>query len=139
MKSQKLAARGPQLGQAMQTQGDYESCATRLKALADPDRLWIVNSLLKGSKNVSALAKESGMPIDKVSHHLGVLRAARLVETRKQGRYINYSLPADIASVVKDDKIKTIDLGCCQLDLVQPTLPPKKARGGPAKVRRVKS
>lgn len=136
MKSQKSVGRAPQQSKAMQTQSDYESCAVRLKALADPDRLWIVNTLLKGGRNVSALANESGMPIDKVSHHLGVLRAAQLVVTHKQGRYINYSLPAEVASAVEDDRIKTIDLGCCQLDLVQPKLPPKSSAGGAKKNRK---
>lgn len=95
-----------------------------------------MNTLLKGARNVSALANESGMPIDKVSHHLGVLRAARLVETHKQGRYINYSLPAEVGSAVEDDRIKTIDLGCCQLDFVQPKLPHKKSHGDSEKGRR---
>lgn len=120
----------------MTTDSDYQSCASRLKALADPDRLRIVNSLLKGEKSVSRLADEMGAPIDKVSHHLGVLRAAQLVETRKQGRFIIYSLPPDVAAAVEDDRIKTIDLGCCQLDLVQPTLPPKKRGKEPKKPRR---
>lgn len=128
MKPKKTTAGKPQQSQAMQTQGDYESCASRLKALADPDRLWLVNTLLKGAQSVSALAKSSGMRIDKVSHHLGVLRAARLVETEKQGRFIIYSLPAEIASAVGDDRVRTIDLGCCQLDLVQPTLPLRETR-----------
>ena len=39
---------------AMQTESDYESCAARLKALADPDRLQIVNCLLRGEKNRAA-------------------------------------------------------------------------------------
>lgn len=126
-KSHHSAGISLQQSKAMQTQADYESCATRLKALADPDRLWIVNTLMKGAKSVSALASESGMPIDKISHHLGVLRAAQLVETRREGKFIFYSLPPEIACVVEDDRIKTIDLGCCQLDLVQPKLPPKTA------------
>lgn len=120
----------------MVTESDYQSCASRLKALADPDRLRIVNSLLKSERSVSELADELNAPIDKISHHLGVLRAARLVETRKQGRFIIYSLATDIASAVEGDKIKTIDLGCCQLDLVQPALPPKKHGGAPKRRRR---
>lgn len=111
----------------MQTQSDYQACAKRLKALADPDRLWIVNTLLRGARSVSALADESGMPIDKISHHLGVLRAAEIVQTRKQGRFIIYSLQPEITGAGEDERVKTIDLGCCQLDLVQPTLPTKKS------------
>ncbi len=108
----------------MQTDSDYEACAARLKALADPDRLKIVNLLFRGDKSVSALVDELGTPMDKVSHHLGVLRAAQVVQTRKQGKFVIYSLAPGIAAAdTIDDHIKTIDFGCCQLDLVQPELP----------------
>jgi DNA-binding transcriptional ArsR family regulator len=113
----------------MQTPGDYQSCAERLKALADPDRLRIVNTLLGGEMSVSALAAELDAPIDKVSHHLGVLRAARLVNTHKQGKFVIYSLAPEVAAgQERAAGIKTIDLGCCQLDLVLPELPAKDAR-----------
>jgi DNA-binding transcriptional ArsR family regulator len=105
----------------METEEDFRHCANRLKALADPDRLRIVNSLLKGEKSVSALAEEMDVPIDRVSHHLSVLRAAQLVKTQKQGKFVVYSLPPEIAAAHSDDDcLKTLDLGCCQLDLVQP-------------------
>lgn len=105
----------------METEEDFRYCANRLKALADPDRLRIVNSLLKGEKSVSALAEEMEVPIDRVSHHLSVLRAAQLVNTQKQGKFVVYSLPPEIAAAHSDDDcLKTLDLGCCQLDLVQP-------------------
>lgn len=110
----------------MQSEADYQDCASRLKALADADRLQIVNILLQGDKNVSELASALSVPIDKISHHLGVLRAARLVSTRKQGKFVIYSLPAEIAANGEiTSGIKTLDLGCCQIDLVQPELSPK--------------
>lgn len=133
-------SKSPQRNLAMQTEDDYQSCASRLKALADPDRLMIVNSLLRGDKSVSALADELNVGIDKISHHLGVLRAANFVQSRKQGRFVIYSLTPEVANVVAaDDAVKTIDLGCCQLDLVQPELPPKESRDRSAKKQRNKS
>jgi DNA-binding transcriptional ArsR family regulator len=121
---------------AMQSVADYESCAARLKALADPDRLQIVNLLLRGDTNVSSLAQELSMPVDKVSHHLGVLRAANLVQTAREGKYVIYSLPVDVAiGNLKANGTRTIDLGCCQLDLVQPTLPTRSARDGKRSTR----
>jgi DNA-binding transcriptional ArsR family regulator len=114
---------------AMQTESDYESCAARLKALADPDRLQIVNCLLRGEKTVSGLADELGEPIDKISHHLGVLRAAQLVRTRRQGKFVVYSVPPEIAAAgLPQSGLKTLDLGCCQLELVQPKRAAKGAR-----------
>ena len=68
---------------AMQSESDYQWCAARLKALADPDRLRIVNLLLGGSKNVSELAGELDTAIVNVSHHLQVLRRAQAYSRRR--------------------------------------------------------
>lgn len=112
---------------AMRSQSDYRDCAARLKALADPDRLQIVTRLLADEKSVSTLADELRMAIDKVSHHLGVLRNAQLVQTQRQGKYVIYSLAPDVtADQLNANGAKTIDLGCCQLDLVQIELPMKR-------------
>jgi DNA-binding transcriptional ArsR family regulator len=127
MASRHPASKSRNLDLAMKTEGDYQSCASRLRALADPDRLRIVNCLLKQEMSVTSIAEELGALIDKTSHHLGVLRAAGLVQTRKQGKFVIYSLKPEIASAVgTPDRVKTIDLGCCQLDLVQPQLLPQK-------------
>ncbi|HEY1603448.1 MAG TPA: metalloregulator ArsR/SmtB family transcription factor [Pirellulales bacterium] len=122
---------------AMRTESDYQSCASRLKALADPDRLRIVNSLLRGEKSVTGLGDELGMPIDKVSHHLGVLRVAHLVSTQKQGKFVIYSLSPEVAAGnVSAAGTRTIDLGCCQLDLVQLESPRQGTDRGLHKLRR---
>ena len=71
--------KSPGLKLAMRSENDYQKCAARLKALADPDRLRIVNCLLCGPKNVSELADEMSVGIVKVSHHLRVLRYAEVV------------------------------------------------------------
>ena len=112
----------------MRRESDYVDCASRLKALADPDRLQIVTRLLADEKSVSSLAGELGMAIDKVSHHLGVLRAANLVRTKRQGKFVIYSLAPDVvANQLSADGANRIDLGCCQLDLVQIELSKKRA------------
>jgi len=105
----------------MRTEDDYKHCASRLKALADPDRLRIVNCLIRGPKNVSELASELGEELVKISHHLGVLRHANVVETEKQGKFVVYRLDPEIAaSSATSSSIKTLDLGCCRLDLPKP-------------------
>jgi ArsR family transcriptional regulator len=117
----------PFADKAMRRESDYEDCASRLKALADPDRLQIVTCLLAGQRSVSSLADDLGMAIDKVSHHLGVLRTAKLVETQRQGKFVIYSLaPGVTAKQVNSNGARTIDLGCCQLDLVQIALHKKR-------------
>jgi DNA-binding transcriptional ArsR family regulator len=107
---------GPKLV-GMHKPEDFADCAARLKALADPDRLRIVNCLLGENKSVSQLAEELGEPIDKISHHLGVLRGARLVTTQRQGKFIIYSVDPEVAPRGETGKGVQLDLGCCRLDL----------------------
>jgi hypothetical protein len=54
-----------------------KECAERLKALADADRLKIVQLLRGGPKNVSKITAELGQEIANVSHHLPILSTRR--------------------------------------------------------------
>jgi DNA-binding transcriptional ArsR family regulator len=97
---------------------EFKSCARRLKALADPERLRIVDLLFAGPRNVGDLAEELKDEIVKVSHHLGVLRRAGLVQTHKEGRFVQYALHPDVLRPVPPAQSgQTIDLGCCRLEL----------------------
>jgi ArsR family transcriptional regulator len=95
-----------------------DRCARALRALADPERLRIVHSLRDGPRNVSELAALLGEEIVKVSHHLGVLRAAGLVHHEKQGRFVVYSLnPKVFQPCGTASDAEHLDLGCCRLEL----------------------
>lgn len=108
------------LAKTMRTSGDFQRCAERLKALADPERLRIVNSLFAGPKNVTQLACELSDDVVKVSHHLGVLRHANVVQANRQGKFVVYRLDPEIAGAAVADDVETLDLGCCRLDLPKP-------------------
>jgi ArsR family transcriptional regulator len=56
------------------------------KALADVNRLRIVQRLAEGDATVSDLIEHVGLSQPLVSWHLGRLRGAGLVETRRAGR-----------------------------------------------------
>lgn len=56
------------------------------KALADVNRLRIVRRLAEGEATVSELIEQVGLSQPLVSWHLGRLRIAGLVETRRAGR-----------------------------------------------------
>jgi ArsR family transcriptional regulator len=56
------------------------------KALADVNRLRIVQRLAEGPATVSELIEHVGLSQPLVSWHLGRLRAAGLVTTRRNGR-----------------------------------------------------
>jgi ArsR family transcriptional regulator, nickel/cobalt-responsive transcriptional repressor len=93
-------------------------CARRLKALADPERLKIIQLLQDGPKNVSTVADLLGADIANVSHHLGVLRHAGLVRDEKQGKFVVYSLHPDcFRPKAPGHPADVIDLGCCRLEL----------------------
>ena len=62
------------------------------KALADVNRLRIVQRLSRGAASVTDLIEHVGLSQPLVSWHLGRLRAAGLVETRRKGRETLYSL-----------------------------------------------
>lgn len=76
----------------------YEQFARVGKALANPHRLELLDILAQGERTVEALAEETGMPLANASQHLQILRAARLVETRRAGVSIYYRLASDAVS-----------------------------------------
>ena len=63
-----------------------------LKTLANPRRLEIIHRLAEGPWEVGKLAEELGASQPNVSQHLGVLRAAGLVEAERDGREVRYRL-----------------------------------------------
>jgi rhodanese-related sulfurtransferase/DNA-binding MarR family transcriptional regulator len=70
----------------------YEQVARITRALASPKRLEIVEVLCQGEKTVESLAQSTDLDIRLASAHLKQLKAARLVESRKDGRYVHYRL-----------------------------------------------
>ena len=64
-------------------------------ALASPKRIELLDLLGQGEKTVELLAEQCATPIKNTSAHLRVLRQARLVDTRRDGTYVNYRLADD--------------------------------------------
>jgi rhodanese-related sulfurtransferase len=70
----------------------YEQVARIGKALASPKRLELLEVLAQGEKTVEALSAELSIDIKLASSHLKALRASRLVESRRDGKYVVYRL-----------------------------------------------
>lgn len=70
----------------------FEQVARIGKSLASPKRLELVELLAQGEKSVETLASQAGIDMRLASAHLKSLREARLVETRREGKYIYYRL-----------------------------------------------
>lgn len=70
----------------------YEQVARIGKAVASPKRLELIELLCQGEKPVELLAAQAEISVKLASAHLKELRLARLVETRKEGKYVLYRL-----------------------------------------------
>ena len=70
----------------------YEQVSRVSKALASPKRLELIELLCQCEKSVETLARETDMSVKLASAHLRALRGGRLVDTRKDGKYVLYRL-----------------------------------------------
>lgn len=70
----------------------YEQVARIGKAVASPKRLELIELLCQGEKSVEVLATQAEISVKLASAHLKELRVARLVVTRKDGKYVLYRL-----------------------------------------------
>ncbi|MDE2567075.1 MAG: metalloregulator ArsR/SmtB family transcription factor, partial [Burkholderiales bacterium] len=70
----------------------YEQVARIGKALASAKRLELIELLCQGEKSVEALALQAEISVKLASAHLKALRIARLVDTRREGKYVFYRL-----------------------------------------------
>lgn len=72
---------------------DYKTLVGVFKALSDESRQKILLALEeKGELRVSQLVERFGIAQPTVSHHLGVLRNAGLVNDRREGQHVYYSV-----------------------------------------------
>lgn len=62
------------------------------KALSDPTRLKILYLLSKGELCVCEIIMALDKPQSTISHHLNVLKNSGLIQGRKEGVWIHYSL-----------------------------------------------
>jgi len=68
-----------------------KQAAALLSAMANPKRLLILCSLVKGEVPVGVLATQMGLSQSALSQHLSKLRAQKLVTTRRDAQTIYYS------------------------------------------------
>jgi rhodanese-related sulfurtransferase len=70
----------------------YEQVATISKAVASPKRLELIELLCQSERTVEALAEQAQISVKLASAHLRQLKGARLVATRRDGKYVWYRL-----------------------------------------------
>ncbi|HAJ90421.1 MAG TPA: transcriptional regulator [Rhodospirillaceae bacterium] len=86
-----------------------QELADVMKLLGDLNRLKIAILCLEGSVCVSDIAKQTELSQSLVSHHLRLLRTARLVKSERKGRNVHY--------VINDDHIR-----CVLVDMIDHVL-----------------
>lgn len=84
----------------------FEYQAEVCKTLANPKRLEIIHSLRNGEKTVSELVAILGVPKANISQHLSVMRSKGVLESRKEGVNVYYSISnpkvVEACSLMKD-------------------------------------
>lgn len=75
------------------------------KALADETRVRMLLALQGGELCVCQITELFGLAPSTISKHLLILYGAGLVDSRKDGRWMYYSLPGEQASVATRDAL----------------------------------
>jgi DNA-binding transcriptional ArsR family regulator len=74
------------------TESERQRSAAVARALGDPKRLCVLESLAGGEASVGELATRVSCQVPNMSQHLAVLRSAGLVEARRDGSTVYYRL-----------------------------------------------
>lgn len=84
----------------------FEQLAVIARALGSAARLELLDFLAQGERNVEELAQAAGLSVANTSKHLQQLKAAGLVEARRDGKRIHYRLSDDSAlDAIRDLRI----------------------------------
>ncbi len=79
---------------------DLNHLADFFKVMGDFTRLRILNILMKGEMNVGKITESLNMESSAISHQLRVLKQAKLVKSRREGKLIFYSFDDDHISEI---------------------------------------
>ena len=101
-----------QIEDALPPSWEIEILAETFRLLGDPTRLRILFSCMAGPRSVGDIAVRLGLSQSLVSHHLRLLRGARLVRGERRARQVFYALAdrhvsdmlADMASHVAEER-----------------------------------
>ena len=77
-----------------------EAACALMKVLSNPDRMLLLCELSEGERNVGELQEAVGILQPTLSQQLAVLREENLVQTRRDGKNIYYSIASPQAMAV---------------------------------------
>lgn len=73
-----------------------------MKAMSDENRLLIMGYLKERECNASELLSRLQFGQSTLSHHMGLLKQAGVVKTRKEGKWVYYSLNEEMISSLRE-------------------------------------
>lgn len=73
----------------------YENEAAVFKALCDPNRLLILETLQSGDKCACKLLEDLEISQSTLSHHMKILCEAGFVESSRQGKWMHYTINSE--------------------------------------------
>lgn len=91
--------------------------AALMRLVGDATRIRILGLLHAGERNVSTMCDDLDLAQPTVSHHLGLLRTAGLLSTRRAGKQIYYSLNSTHVSADEIDGSLRLQTGRIRLRL----------------------
>lgn len=102
----------------------YDQLARVGKALASGPRLELLDLLAQGPRTVEALAEQAGQSVANTSHHLQILRRARLVEAEKDGVRVTCRLAdAEVAAFLQSLRVlaeaRLVEIGTVTRDFLE--------------------
>lgn len=81
----------------------YSDSAKFFKALGDENRLRVLELLMSGEKCACNLLEEMKISQPTLSHHMRLLCDAGIVQSRKDGKWVHYSIAKDAISKIDRD------------------------------------
>ena len=85
-----------------------EQLTLRMTALSHPVRMRICRHLARSAYTTGELAQVHGMSAPEISRHLGVLKKAGLITTRRRGRYVLHQLDVTVVARLGSDFLEGI-------------------------------
>ncbi len=108
----------------MKTHKKPTPTSQKLKAIADPTRLSVMEMLMEKSTYVNEFIEALDIEPTLLSHHLSILKEEGLIESEREGKTVLYNLTA--GTLIKG-KNKGLNLGSCNVVFTGKTAAPKKS------------
>ena len=96
---------------------DIAQTADLLKAVADKNRLKIINLLSCGKMCVCKITENLELSQPNISHHLRVLKKAGLIKSTKRGKWVDYELNREKLEQMQVDLGQIIAEKDCDLEI----------------------